>query len=60
MWGWPAPPAGRVAYGPLDQSPNCYGGSPPTTRLHLCRSLSQFDPRAHVATSGLYNQALPP
>jgi hypothetical protein len=23
-------------------------------RLHLRRSLSQFDPRAHVATSGLY------
>jgi hypothetical protein len=60
MWGWQTPPAGRSACGPLRQSPNCYGGSPLTPRLHLRRSLSRFDPRAHVASSGLYKQTLAP
>jgi hypothetical protein len=54
MWGWPAPPAGRPAPGPICQPPRCYIGflSPP--RMHLCRFLSQFDLRAHVASFGLY------
>jgi hypothetical protein len=32
----------------------------PTPRLHLRHPSSQFDPRAHVPPSGLYNQVLPP
>jgi hypothetical protein len=60
MWGWPALPAGRPAYRPLRYSPNFYGCSPPTLRLHLRCSLSRFDPRAHIASSGLYKQTLAP
>jgi hypothetical protein len=32
-----------------------YVGFPPPLRLHLRRSLSRFDPRAHVAPLELYN-----
>jgi hypothetical protein len=34
--------------------PRCYVGFWPPPRLHLHRSLSRFDPRAYVASSGLY------
>ena len=37
--------------------PASYGGLPQPLRMHLGRCLSQFDPRAHVGPSGLYNPA---
>jgi hypothetical protein len=39
---------------------HCYVDFPPPPRLHLHRSLSRFDPRAHVASSGLYIQPCTP
>jgi hypothetical protein len=41
-------------------APSHYVSFPPSPRLHLCHSLSQFDPRAHNASSVLYKQALAP
>ena len=35
-------------------APRCYVGSLLPPRLHLCRPLSWFDPRAHVGRSSLY------
>ena len=43
--------------GPTCQPLCCNVGSPPPPRLHLRHSLSQFDPRAHVGPSWLYNPA---
>ena len=54
MWGWPAPPRGRLTYGPPMSASYCYVGSRPPPRLHLHRPLSRFDLRAHVGHSGLY------
>ena len=52
--GRPAPPACRLAPGVHLLAPCCYVGSPPPPRLHLCRCLIPFDPRAHIRRSGLY------
>jgi hypothetical protein len=62
MWGWPAPPVGRLAPRGHLSIPRCYVDFPSPPRMHLHRSLSPFDPRAHVASSGLYilAPALPP
>ena len=48
----PKPLAGRPALEPARP--------PPPLRLHLHRSLSRFDPRAHVGRSGLYISAITP
>jgi hypothetical protein len=40
--------------------PHCYISFPPSLMMHLCCSLSRFDPRAQVASLGLYNRALLP
>jgi hypothetical protein len=56
----PAPPADRPApVGPTCH-PRCYISFPPSLRMHLCCSLSRFDPRAQVTSSGLYNRELLP
>ena len=60
MWGQPAPPAGHPAPQATYQPPRRYVDSPPPPRLHLRRSLSWFDPRAHDGCSGLYISALAP
>ena len=57
MWGWPATPAGRLVPRPTCQPLHCNVGSPLPPRLHLRRSLSRFDPRAHVGRSSLYISA---
>jgi hypothetical protein len=54
------PPASRPAPGVHPSAPRCYVSFPLPPMMHLHRSLCQFDPRAHVASLGLYNQALPP
>ena len=48
------------APGPTYQPPCHNVGSPPPPRLHLRRSLSRFDSRAHVGRSGLYIPAYTP
>ena len=60
MWGWLTPPAGRPACGATYQPPPHYVGSPHPPRLHLHRSLSWFDPRAHDGCFGLYIAAPTP
>jgi hypothetical protein len=45
---------GRPTPGATRQPLSRYVGFPPPPRLHLRRSLSWFDPRAHVGRSGLY------
>jgi hypothetical protein len=60
MWGWLAPHAGRPvsASGPrLSASGMLLHHLP---RLHLYRSLSRFDLRAHVGSSGLYKETPTP
>jgi hypothetical protein len=53
MWGRPAPR-------PTCQPPRCYISFLPPPKLHLRRSLSRFDPRAHVVRSILYKQPCTP
>ena len=53
-WTHPALPAGQPAPRPTCQPPRRNVGSLPPPRLHLCRPLSRFDPRAHVGCSSLY------
>ena len=60
MWGRLAPPVGRPAPRPVYQHLRCNVGSPPPPMLHLRRSLSQFDPRAHDGRSSLYMSAPTP
>ena len=52
---WLAPPVGHPA--PL-VGPRRNFFAPPPLRLHLCRSLSRFDARAHDGRFGLYISAL--
>jgi hypothetical protein len=60
VWGRPAPPPYRLvpcgAY--LSRASRIFLHRLP--RLHLRRSLNQFDPRAHIAPPGLYIQACTP
>ena len=55
-----APPIGRLAPRATHQPRLRYVGSSPSPRLHLHRSLGQFDPRAHDGCSGLYKQPYTP
>ena len=54
------PPVGHPAPRATRQPPLPYVGSPPPLRLHLRRSLSRFDPRAHIGRFGLYISAPAP
>jgi hypothetical protein len=53
MWG-------RPTCGVPPSASHCYIGYPSPPRLHLCRFLSQFDSRAHIASFGLYIQLCTP
>ena len=55
-----APPVGHPAPGTTYQPSHCIVDSPPPPRLHIRRSLSWFDPRAHIGRSGLYISAPSP
>jgi hypothetical protein len=53
-----APLAGRLA--PLgDSSMNFWSILPPPPRMHLSRTSSQFDPRAHVGPPGYIRRPHP-
>jgi hypothetical protein len=51
---------GRPACGPPPSISQMLWWFPLTPRLHLHRSLSRFDPRTHVVSSGLYKQTPAP
>ncbi len=51
-------PTGRL--GPGFPRPSFWNLPPPTSRMHLDRTLSRFDPRATVHRPGLYKQPQTP
>ena len=53
-------PVGRPISPRPTYQPSSRVGFPPPLSMHLGRCLSRFDPRAHIANPGLYNQPLPP
>jgi hypothetical protein len=55
-----APPASRPALRATCHPPPRYVSFPPPPRLHLHRSLSRFDLRAHVGRPRLYIQPCTP
>jgi hypothetical protein len=60
MWGQAAPPPCRPACGTHGSVSPSYVGSPPPPRMHLRRSSSRFDPRAHVAPPAYISSPVPP